>query len=147
MKKRTMRILILCTGNSCRSQMAEGFLKSFDPEMDVFSAGTQIASEVNPMAIQVMKEEGIDLSKNSPKMVDGFLQHSFDFVVTVCEDADQNCPVFIGKVKQRLHLGFQDPAKAKGSEEEILNEFRNIRDQIKQTFYKLYKEKISYEIR
>jgi arsenate reductase (thioredoxin) len=141
------RVLILCTGNSCRSQMAEGFLKSFNPEMEVFSAGTMIANEVHPLAIRVMQEAHIDLSLNHPKVVDGFLQQSFGFVITVCEDADQNCPVFIGKVKQRLHLGFLDPAKAKGSEEEILDEFRNIRDQIKQTFYKFYKEKISYEIR
>lgn len=136
------RILILCTGNSCRSQMAEGFLKSFDKNLEVFSAGTNPSSQVHPKAIQVMKEVGIDLSKNYPKMVDKFLNDSFDYVITVCDNAKETCPVFIGKVGKQLHIGFEDPADAKGTEEEILNTFRRIRDEIKKDFYEFYLNEI-----
>ena len=136
------KILILCTGNSCRSQMAEGFIKSFDPELEVYSAGTNPSKQVHPKAIQVMKEVGIDLSKNHPKMVDKFLNESFDFVITVCDNAEETCPVFIGKVGKQLHIGFEDPADATGTEEEILSEFRRIRDQIKEDFFKFYKENL-----
>ncbi|MDP1994448.1 MAG: arsenate reductase ArsC, partial [Ignavibacteria bacterium] len=101
------KILILCTGNSCRSQMAEGFIKSFDPELEVYSAGTNPSKQVHPKAIQVMKEVGIDLSKNHPKMVDKFLNESFDFVITVCDNAKETCPVFIGKVGKQFHIGFE----------------------------------------
>jgi len=135
-----MRTLILCTGNSCRSQMAEGFMKSFDPSLEVYSAGTKPASKVHPFAIEVMKEAGIDIRNHSPKLVDRFLKESFDYVVTVCDHAKEACPVFLGSVKHRLHIGFDDPAEAKGSEEEILKEFRRIRDEIRIQFYKLYKE-------
>lgn len=138
--KRNTKILILCTGNSCRSQMVEGFLKSLDPELDVYSAGTNPSKQVHPKAIQVMKEVGIDLSKNYPKMVDQFLGESFDYVVTVCDNAKETCPVFIGKVGKQLHIGFEDPAEATGTEEEILFEFRQIRDEIKKEFYKFYEE-------
>lgn len=134
------KILILCTGNSCRSQMAEGFLKLFDPSLSVQSAGTYPASRVHPFAIKVMKEEGIDLSGNQPKSVEGFLNDSFDYVITVCDNAKEACPVFTGNVKNRLHLGFEDPVEATGTEEEILAEFRRIRDEIKTTFQKFYKE-------
>lgn len=134
------KILILCTGNSCRSQMAEGFLKSFDQELEVFSAGTKPSSQVHPKAIQVMKEIGIDLSKNFPKMVDQFLNNSFDYVITVCDNAKETCPLFIGKVGKQLHIGFEDPADATGTEEEILSVFRRIRDEIKNDFYKFYSE-------
>ncbi len=136
------KILILCTGNSCRSQMAEGFLKFFDSELDVYSAGTNPSKQVHPKAIQVMKEVGIDLSKNYPKKVDQFLNESFDYVITVCDNAKETCPVFLGKVKNQLHIGFEDPAEATGTEEEIIFEFRNIRDEIKNEFYKFYKEKL-----
>ena len=136
------RILILCTGNSCRSQMAEGLLKSFDKYLDVFSAGTNPSNKVHPKAIQVMKEIGIDISKNHPKMVDQFLNDSFDYVITVCDNAKETCPVFIGKVSKQLHIGFEDPAEAKGTEEEILNKFRMIRDLIKNDFYKFYEKKL-----
>lgn len=132
------RILILCTGNSCRSQMAEGFLKSFDNRLEVFSAGTNPASHVHPKAIQVMSEIGIDLNKNYPKKVDQFVNDPFDFVITVCDNAKETCPVFIGKVGKQLHIGFEDPADATGTEEEILSEFRRIRDQIKEDFFKFY---------
>ncbi len=137
-----MRILILCTGNSCRSQMAEGFLKSFDPELEVYSAGTKPSAQVHPKAIQVMKEVGIDLSKNYPKMVDKYLNESFDYVITVCDNAKETCPVFVGKVINRLHMGFEDPADATGTEEEILSVFRKVRDEIKKDFYEFYKREL-----
>jgi arsenate reductase len=127
-----MRILILCTGNSCRSQMAEGFLRSFDPEIEVFSAGTEPSNQVHPKAVEVMKELGIDLSGHHPQKVDEFLDDAFDYVITVCGHAKENCPVFLGEVKQHLHIGFEDPAEATGMEEEILNEFRRIRDEIRE---------------
>lgn len=125
------RILILCTGNSCRSQMAEAFLKSFDQELEVFSAGTNPSNQVHPKAIKVMKECDIDLSNHYPKKVDQFINQSFDFVITVCDNARESCPVFIGKVGKQLHIGFEDPAEAKGTEEVIISEFRRIRDEIK----------------
>jgi arsenate reductase (thioredoxin) len=133
-----MKILVLCTGNSCRSQMAEGFLKSFDDKLEVFSAGTHPASEVHPKAILAMNEIGIDISNNKPKLVDQFLSEEFDYVITVCDDANETCPAFFGKVKNRQHIGFEDPAKAKGTAEEIMYEFRRIRDQIKVKFFELY---------
>ena len=133
-----MKVLILCTGNSCRSQMAHGFLKSFDSKIEVQSAGTFPASEVNPRAIKVMDEVGIDISKNSPKSVDEFLNDQWDYVITVCDDANETCPVFLGKVKHRLHIGFVDPSHATGSEEFIMSEFRRVRDEIEDEFYKFY---------
>ena len=133
-----MKILILCTGNSCRSQMAQGFLKSFDDKIEVESAGTQPASKVNPNAVKVMGETGIDISKNSPKSVDEFLNNEWDYVITVCNDAKETCPVFLGKVKHRMHFGFEDPSNASGSEEFIMSEFRRIRDEIKTTFFRFY---------
>jgi len=133
-----MKILILCTGNSCRSQMAKGFMKSFGNHLEVHSAGTQPANKVNPYAIQVMKEDGIDISQHQPKLVDEFLQQEFDFVITVCDGANETCPMFTGKVKNRLHIGFPDPAEAKGSVEERLEVFRKIRDDIKNNFYNFY---------
>ncbi len=129
-----MKILILCTGNSCRSQMAEGFLKKFAPNWKVFSAGTKPEKEVNPYAISIMKEKGIDISKNQTKSVNKFLNDEFDYVITVCSDAEKECPVFYGKVKNRLHIGFDDPAKVQGNEEHILSEFRRVRDEIEKTF-------------
>jgi arsenate reductase len=129
-----MKILILCTGNSCRSQMAEGFIQRALPDAEVHSAGTFPASQVHPLAVKVMREKGIDLSSHSPKKVDQFLSQSFDYVITVCDDANESCPAFLGKVKHRVHLGFEDPAKATGSDEHVLSEFRRIRDQIESTF-------------
>ena len=133
-----MKILILCTGNSCRSQMAQGFLTSFDDKIEVESAGTQPASKVNLNAVKVMGETGIDISKNSPKSVDEFLNNEWDYVITVCDDAKETCPVFLGKVKHRMHFGFEDPSNATGSEEFIMSEFRRIRDEIKTTFFRFY---------
>jgi arsenate reductase (thioredoxin) len=136
------KILILCTGNSCRSQMAEGFLKSFDKNLEVFSAGTNPFSQVHPKANQVMKEVGIDLSENYPQMVDKFLKKSFDYVITVCDNAKETCLIFLGKVDHQVHIGFEDTAEAKGTEEEVIYKFRRIRDEIKNDFYKFYKENL-----
>ncbi|MDL1893838.1 arsenate reductase ArsC, partial [Sphingobacteriales bacterium CHB3] len=106
------RILILCTGNSCRSQMAEGFLRSFDATLDVHSAGTSPSNRVHPKAVEVMREAGIDLSDAFPKDVDRFINQPFDYVITVCDNAKETCPVFFGKVRHRMHIGFDDPAEA-----------------------------------
>jgi arsenate reductase len=133
-----IRILILCTGNSARSQMTEAFLKSLAPHLEVISAGTASAPRVNPFAIRVMREVGIDISQGTPKNVSQFLKQSFDYVITVCDDAEKNCPFFTGQVKKRLHIGFLDPAKATGSDEEVLAVFRTVRDEIKARFTTFY---------
>jgi arsenate reductase (thioredoxin) len=138
-----MNILILCTGNSCRSQMAEGFLKSFNESLNVYSAGTKPAFEVHPLAIKVMKEMDIDLSENIPKTINQFLNKEFDFVITVCGDAKESCPTFMGNVKQIIHIGFDDPADATGTIDEILKEFRRIRDEIKRDFFEFYKGNVT----
>lgn len=138
-----MKILILCTGNSCRSQMAEGFLQSLDDNLEVYSAGTNPAEVIHPLAVKVMEEIGIDISFNLPKNLDAFIKDSFDYVITVCDDARETCPVFTGKVKNNLHLGFEDPAKVEGSEEEKLKVFRKIRDEISLEFLKLHKKIIN----
>ncbi|HYW95459.1 MAG TPA: arsenate reductase ArsC [Bacteroidales bacterium] len=144
-----MKLLILCTGNSCRSQMAEGLLKSFDSSLDVYSAGTQPSMEVHPIAVMVMAEKGIDISGNKPENVNRYLAETFDYVITVCGDARENCPVFTGPVKQQLHIGFEDPAKATGSDEEILAVFRHVRDEIEERFRAFYVEQLKsgHEIR
>jgi len=118
--------------------MAQGFLKSFDKKVEVESAGTLPASEVNSNAVKVMGEAGIDISSNSPKSVVKFLNDEWDYVITVCDDANETCPVFLGKVRHRMHFGFEDPSNATGSEKFIMSEFRRIRDEIKTTFYTFY---------
>ena len=140
--KMNNRILILCTGNSCRSQMAEGFLKSFDKDLEVFSAGTNPAHKVSSHAVKAMNEIGIDISNNMPEDVDKYIAQSFDYVITVCGNAKETCPVFVGMVKHNLHIGFEDPADATGTEDEIMEVFRKVRDQIKDGFYQFYKENI-----
>jgi len=135
-----MKILILCTGNSCRSQMAHGYLQSFDKGLKVYSAGTVPASKINPVAVEVMAEDGIDISKNTPKNVDLYLNEPWDFVITVCDEANEACPFFPGKVNKRLHFGFEDPSNFKGTETQVITEFRRIRDKIKNTFYKFYSD-------
>lgn len=137
------KILIICTGNSCRSQMAEGFLKSFGNEMEVHSAGTRPEKEVNPLAVKVMAECDIDISSHTPKLVDSLVDQEWDFVITVCSGANKACPVFTGKVKQRMHIGFEDPADATGTEEERLKVYRQIRDEIEEAFYSFYQAFIS----
>ncbi len=137
-----MNILILCTGNSCRSQMAHGFLKSFDSRIKVESAGTEPGNIVNPTAIEVMRELGIDISKHKPKHVDNFLNTHWDYVITVCGGAKESCPAFTGNVNHRKHIGFDDPSDARGSEEFIKSEFYSVRDEIKNAFNKFYLEEI-----
>jgi arsenate reductase len=118
--------------------MAEGFMRSFNPEMEVYSAGTRPEKQVNKYAVKVMGEIGIDISQYYPKLVDSFVSESFDFVITVCNNAKEACPVFIGKVGNRVHIGFEDPADAVGTDDEKLAVYREIRDQIKNDFSKFY---------
>jgi arsenate reductase (thioredoxin) len=141
-----MKILILCTGNSCRSQMAHGFLESFDKRLQVFSAGTKPAENVNTMAVDVMKRAGIDISDHTPKHVDAFINDHWDYVITVCDHANETCPVFPGKVRHRLHMGFDDPSAATGSYIEILNEFYRVRNEIRDEFYKLYESELKKKL-
>ncbi|TFH00176.1 MAG: arsenate reductase ArsC [Calditrichales bacterium] len=137
------RILILCTGNSCRSQMAEGFLKHFNKTLHVRSAGTHPSGQVHPKAVQVMAEAGVDISDGRPENVDLYLDEAWDYVITVCGNAKETCPVFQGEVKEQLHIGFEDPADATGSDDEVLAVFRRIRDEIKTDFYRFYQEKLA----
>ena len=141
-----MKILILCTGNSCRSQMAEGFLQSMDARLEVFSAGTFPAGAVHPLAIQVMQESGVNITGHRPKTVDKFLDRTFDYVITVCDDARESCPAFTGKVNHHLHIGFEDPSTVQGSEAFILSAFRRIRDEIKRDFSNLYHQTLKKEL-
>lgn len=138
----SLKILILCTGNSCRSQMAQGFLQSFDYLLTVRSAGTNPAAAVHPLAVKTMLEVGIDISRNVPALVDDFLDSEWDYVITVCDNARESCPLFTGKVKHRLHMGFEDPAQARGTSDQVEAVFRKVRDQIKEEFFNFYKEKI-----
>lgn len=140
------KILILCTGNSCRSQMAHGFLQSFDPKLLVYSAGTQASGKVNPKAIEIMKEAGIDISHHTSDSVEQYTGEQWDYVITVCGGANENCPTFSEKVKNRLHIGFDDPSEATGTPEFIQSEYVRVRDEIKKAFYELYTSKIkNYE--
>lgn len=136
------KILILCTGNSCRSQMAHGFLQSFDANLDVHSAGTQASGKLNPGAVQVMKEIGIDISHHTSDSVDKYLNEEWDYVITVCGGANESCPAFFGKVKHRLHIGFDDPSHAVGTDDFIKSEFVRVRDEIKAGFWKFYTENL-----
>ena len=140
------KILILCTGNSCRSQMAHGFLQSFDNRLEVCSGGTKPAERVNKTAVKVMSEIGIDISNHTPQNVDKYIKEEWDYVITVCDSAKETCPVFLGKVKHRLHIGFEDPSEAKGTPEFIMSEFYRIRDEIKMRFQELYDEKLLPEL-
>lgn len=132
------KILILCTGNSCRSQMAEGYLKSLDSSLQVFSAGTVPAQEVNRFAVKAMAEIGIDISNQVTTLVYDYIYDEFDFVITVCDKARRECPVFAGKVNKRLHIGFEDPADAVGTEEEVMPVYRKVRDEIAAAFKDFY---------
>ena len=140
-----MKVLILCTGNSCRSQMAHGFLQSFDPTITVCSAGTQASGKLNQKAVAVMKEAGIDISQHTSDSVDKYLNEEWDYVITVCGGANEECPAFFGKVKNRLHIGFDDPSHVTGTDEYIRSEFIRVRDEIKEGFYKFYVENIKTE--
>ena len=128
MKKKT--ILVLCTGNSCRSQLAEGYLRYFAGEQaEIYSAGIETHG-VNPKAIQVMAEDGIDISAHTSNHVDEYAGIDFDAVITVCDNANEACPFFPGKV-ERFHRNFPDPAKATGTSEEVMDEFRRVREMVK----------------
>lgn len=122
--------------------MAAGFLKSFAPKAKVFSAGTHPGANIDPIAIEVMHEDLIDLSDQKPRNVTDFIGDSFDLVLTVCDSAKEQCPVFTGQVKQHLHIGFEDPAAFRGAEEDRLEVYRRIRDEIKQQMFILYKQLI-----
>ena len=124
------KILVLCTGNSCRSQIAEGYLRHFaGNKAEVYSAGVETHG-VNPRAVQIMKEDGIDISGHTSNNVNEYRDIDFDYVITVCDNARERCPYFPSKAK-KLHYNFPDPAKATGTEEEIKEQFRQVRQQIK----------------
>lgn len=126
----TKKILVLCTGNSCRSQIAEGYLRYFaGKKADVYSAGVETHG-VNPKAIATMKEDGINISNHTSNNIDEYRNIDFDFVITVCDNAKERCPFFPTKAK-KFHYNFPDPAKATGTDEEIAEEFRKVRQQIK----------------
>jgi len=141
-----MKVLILCTGNSCRSQMAHGFLQSFDKDLVVRSAGTEASGKLNAKAVKAMAEIGIDISNHTSDSVDIYLGDEWDYVVTVCGGANEACPAFLGKVKHRLHIGFDDPSHATGTEEYIWSEFLRVRDEIREGFHKLYVEQIKPQL-
>jgi arsenate reductase len=125
------RVLFLCTHNSCRSQMAEGLVNHFlGDRFQAFSAGTE-ATRVNPLAARVLREVGIDIGHHRSKTMDEFAEDRFDYVITLCGDANEKCPLFFGGVK-RIHMGFEDPSRLIGSEDEVLPEYRRVRDEIRQ---------------
>jgi len=125
------KILVLCTGNSCRSQIAEGYLRHYaNRRAEIYSAGIE-AHGVNPKAISIMKEDGIDISGHTSNNVDEYSGVEFDFVITVCDNAKENCPFFPSKA-EKFHYNFPDPAKVQGTEDEVLQEFRRVRDMIKE---------------
>ena len=125
------KVLVLCTGNSCRSQIAEAYLRHFaGDKAEIFSAGVETHG-VNPRAIAIMKEDGINISKHRSKNIDEYFNIDFDFVITVCDNAKESCPFFPTKAKKMFHQNFPDPAKSTGTEEEILEHFKQVRQMIK----------------
>ena len=126
-----MKILIISTNDNCRSQMAKTFLQSFDKSLKVFSAGTDSMEIVNPFAIRVMQEIGIDIHGHHSKSVEEFRGQKFDQIITVCDSAAEDCPLWLGK-GQHTHIGFEDPARVTGSEVLQLRVFRQCREQIRQ---------------
>ena len=141
-----MKILILCTGNSCRSQMAHGFLQSFDQNITVCSAGTEASGKLNEKAVNVMAETGIDISHHTSDPVEKYLNDEWDYVITVCGGANESCPAFLGRVKHRLHIGFDDPSHVTGTDEFIRNEFIRVREEIRNSFYKFYMEQLKPQL-
>lgn len=133
-----MRVLILCTGNSCRSQMAHGFLQSFDKNLIVCSAGTHAAGKLNEGAVKAMAEVGIDITHHTSDPVEIYLNEEWDYVVTVCGGANESCPMFTGKVKHRIHIGFDDPSHAVGTPEFVESEYRRVRGEIRVAFRSFY---------
>jgi arsenate reductase len=122
--------------------MAEGFLKSLDNNLEVHSAGTKPAEKINPLAVKAMKEIGIDISGGVPENVIKYVNQPFDFVITVCDNAKESCPVFTGKVEKQLHIGFDDPADAVGTEDEVMPVYRRVRDEIREQFQNFYNENL-----
>lgn len=136
------RVLFLCTHNSCRSQMAEGLANHFLGErIEAFSAGTE-ATRVNPLAAKVMAELGIDFTGHRSKVLDEFAGQPFDYVITLCGDANEKCPLFFGGVK-RLHMGFEDPSRLPGDEAEVLPEYRRVRDDIRRTLQAFFEKELT----
>lgn len=136
-------VLVLCTGNSCRSQLAEGFLRHFARNnANIYSAGIEVHG-LNPKAVKVMAESGIDISGHTSNHIDEYADIKFDYVITVCDNAKESCPFFPTQA-QKFHYNFPDPAKATGSEEEIMNEFRRVRDMIKTYSFEFVKGHLSY---
>lgn len=134
------KVLFLCTHNSCRSQMAEGIVNAdLGDEFQAFSAGT-VATAVNPVAIRILKEIGIDISGHHSKTLDEFADQSFDYVITLCGSANEQCPLFFGGV-ERVHIGFDDPSQGTGTPDEMLAEFRRVRDEIRTTITSYLKGK------
>ncbi len=140
--QKPVSILILCTGNSCRSQMAHGFMESFDSTLNVQSGGVAPAKQVNPKAVKAMKEINIDISDHKPMGMDNYINKDWDFVITVCNHAEKTCPAFLGKVGKTIHMPFDDPSHATGTDEFIWSEYIRVRGEIKEKFFKLYTEQI-----
>lgn len=135
---KNIKLLIICTGNSCRSQIAHGYLQNLLPETKVYSAGIE-SHGVNPLAIKVMNDDNIDISKHTSNIIDEYKNINFDYVITVCDNAKERCPFFPAHVKM-IHKSFLDPAKATGTKAEILNEFVRVRDMIKDFCISLQKQ-------
>jgi arsenate reductase len=140
--QKVKKVLFLCTGNSCRSQMADGLVNyDFAGRLEAFSAGTE-PHGLNPKAVRVMAEIGIDISGNTSDHLSKYEGEPFDYVITLCGDANEKCPLFFGGVK-RLHMGFEDPPKATGTEEEIMNVYRRVRDEIRQQMREFFEKELA----
>jgi arsenate reductase len=126
--------------------MAHGFLQSFDPRLQVFSAGTEASGQLNQKAVQAMTEIGIDISKHTSDSVELYLDDEWDYVITVCGGANETCPAFLGKVKHRLHIGFDDPSHATGIDEFVWSEYIRVRNEIQKAFFQFYEEQIKPEL-
>ncbi|MBM3700778.1 MAG: arsenate reductase ArsC [Actinobacteria bacterium] len=133
-KESVLKILVICTGNSARSQMAEGFLKHYKKEWEIYSAGIKPAG-LNPLAVEAMSEKGIDISNYKSKHLDTFLKKQFDYIITVCDNAKESCPVFPGNARY-LHWSLKDPAAVEGTKEEKLAAFKKTRDEIQEKVLK-----------
>jgi arsenate reductase len=141
MKSTPSEILVLCTGNSCRSQIAEAYLRFFSEDKAIICSAGIETHGVNPRAIKIMQEDGIDISWHTSKNVNEFQMMEFDYVITVCDNANESCPIFPGKAK-KFHCNFSDPAKAMGTEDEIIGEFRKVRNQIKDYCLRFVKDNL-----
>lgn len=133
-----MRVLIVCNSNSCRSQMAEAYLQSFDSKLEVMSAGSKPDNQIHPLAIEVMKEDGIDISNKKPKKIDQYLNESFDYVLTLCNKETSLLDAFNGNVQNKIHLNFEDPLTNCDDNSNEIETFRQTRDDIKENFERFY---------